>query len=296
MFSYEHLAAYCATFEEGSYSKAGRKLNKERTTVREQIKILEDTFNVELFYIEGKKAIPTQEAESLYRQAKVLVKNSQLLYERMQDAYKKQLEVLTVYHDALVPSSLIAEINQLVRAQIPGMRLNWLQRNRDEVLDILARDTSSIAIMQSKLKSLPEHSFRYINLGTSLHNVYCHSGHTLANTKNVHLDELEMTTQYLSENHHNSNPELFSISTDLRLVSSTEVLLELLQHDGWSILSKSLADPLVKQGVLVEISVNELVNSLRIPLSFYCPPRLEGFHEIQVLEEILIHYAKAGFT
>ncbi|MDR9828648.1 LysR family transcriptional regulator [Vibrio sp. FNV 38] len=295
MFSYEHLAAYCATYEEGSYSKAGRKLNKERTTVREQVKILEDTFNIELFHIQGKKVIPTKEAESLYRQAKVLVKNSQLLYERMQDAYKKPLEVLTVYHDALVPSTLIVEINQMVQQQIPGMRLNWLQRNRDEVLDILASDTASIAIMQSKLKSLPERTFRYINLGTSLHNFYCRPDHPLASIENVHLDELEMATQYLSENHHSSNPELFSVSTDLRLVSSTEVLLELLQHDGWSILSKSLAEPLVKQGVLVEISVSELVNSLRIPLSFYCPPELEGFHEVQVLEEILINYAREGF-
>ncbi|WP_210441069.1 LysR family transcriptional regulator [Vibrio crassostreae] len=295
MFSYEHLAAFCATYEECSYSRAGRKLKKERTTVRDQIKALEDSFCVELFLIEGKRAVPTKEATALYRQTKVLVKNSDLLYERMINAYQKPLESLAIYHDALMPCSLVKEINRLVKAKLPILRLHWLQRNRNEVIDALTDGSLCVAIMQSKLKNLPERTFRYINLGTSQHHFYSGANHILAKLSKVHVDELELETQYISESHHSSNAELFSISTDLRIVSSNEVLLELLQDDGWAILNQAIAEPLVSKGILKELPVLEVANSLRIPLSFYCSPELEGYQEIQLLESIVTDYAKSTF-
>jgi len=296
MFSYDHLASFCATYEEGSYSKAGRKLGKERTTVRDQIKALEDSFCVELFVIEGKTAFPTQEAKALYRQAKVLVKNSNLLYERMINAYQKPLESLVIYHDALVPAPLIKDINQLVKKEMPSLRLHWLQRNRNEVLDALAGDGLCAAIMQSKLQNLPERTYRYINLGTSQHHFYCGVNHPLANSSVVHLDELEIDTQYISESHHSSNTELFAVSTDLRLISNNELLLELLQHDGWAILNQSIAEPLVLQGKLKALPVSEVANSLRIPLSYYCSPELEGYQENRLLESLITKYAKSIFS
>ncbi|MEZ8860662.1 LysR family transcriptional regulator [Vibrio sp. 10N.247.311.51] len=295
MFSYEHLAAFCATYEESSYSKAGRKLNKERTTVREQIKALEDSFCIELFIIEGKRALPTEEAKALYRQAKVLLKNSDLLYERMINAYQKPFESLVIYHDALVPGSIIKEINQLVKNALPTLRLHWLQRNRNEVMDALTDDTPCVAIMQSKLKNLPERPFRYIYLGTVQHHFYCSAEHALANQGTVHIDELEIEKQYIMESHHKSNADLFSISTDLRIVSNNEVLLELLREDGWAILNHSVADAWVSKGILKKLPVVEVANALRIPLSFYCSLELEGYQEIELLESIITDYAQSLF-
>ncbi|WP_375320059.1 LysR family transcriptional regulator [Aliivibrio logei] len=48
MFSYEHLTSFFAMVKEGSYSQAARKLGKDRTTIREQIKALEDSYAIEL--------------------------------------------------------------------------------------------------------------------------------------------------------------------------------------------------------------------------------------------------------
>ncbi|MEZ8101623.1 MULTISPECIES: LysR family transcriptional regulator [Vibrio] len=295
MFSYEHLAAFCATYEEGSYSKAARKLNKERTTVRDQIKAIEDSFCVELFIIEGKQALPTQQAKALYRQAKVLVKNSDLLYERMINAYQKPFDSLVIYHDALVPSSIIKDINRLVKNALPTLRLHWLQRNRDEVIDALIGDSPCFAIMQSKLKNLPERPFRYNYLGTVQHHFYCGANHVLANQCKVHIDELEIETQYITESYHNSNADLFSISTDLRVVSNNEVLLELLGDDGWAILNRSVADKWVSKGILKELPVSEVSNALRIPLSLYCSLEFEGYQEVQLLESIITDYTQSLF-
>ncbi|WP_422134570.1 LysR family transcriptional regulator [Endozoicomonas sp. ALD040] len=295
MFSYEHLAAFCATFEEASYSKAAKKLHKDRTTIREQVKALEDSFAIRLFAIEGKKAVATNEADALYRQAKVLVKNSNLLYRRMIDSYKQALESLIVYHDNLVPNSLIRVVNQSVRDQFPMLRLHWLHRNRDETLDALVSNQHCVAIMQSRLRNMPERTFSFINLGTSEHGFYCHPEHALAKRDCIQMDELELATQYLSENHHNSNPELYSISTHVCLVSNNDVLLTLLLEDGWAILEHSLAAPLLQSGQLVQLNVNELANALRVHLSFYCPPELERYPEVAAVKSALQVFAKSNF-
>lgn len=55
MFSYEHLNSFCATYDEQSYSKAARAIGKDRTTIREQVKALEDSYRTILFTIEGKR-------------------------------------------------------------------------------------------------------------------------------------------------------------------------------------------------------------------------------------------------
>ncbi|WP_257291263.1 LysR family transcriptional regulator [Endozoicomonas sp. ONNA1] len=295
MFSYEHLAAFCATFEEASYSKAAKKLNKDRTTVREQVKALEDSFAIRLFTIEGKKAVATTEADALYRQAKVLVKNSDLLYRRMIDRYKQALESLIVYHDNLVPNSLIKTVNQSITEQFPMLRLHWLHRNRDETLDALVSNQHCVAIMQSRLKNMPERTFSFINLGTSEQGFYCHPDHPLAKRDCIQMNELELAMQYLSENHHNSNPELYSISSNVRLVSNNDVLLTLLLEDGWAILEHSLAAPLLQSGKLVNLNVNELVNAVRVPLSFYCPPELENYPEVVAVKSVLLGFAKDNF-
>ena len=62
MFSYEHLLAFCTTYEASSYSGAAKQLGKDRTTIRDQVKAVEDLYGVTLFEIVGKKATPTTDA------------------------------------------------------------------------------------------------------------------------------------------------------------------------------------------------------------------------------------------
>lgn len=291
MFSYEHLASFCATVEEGSYSQAAKKLGKDRTTIREQIKALEDSYAMTLFEIQGKKAVASEEGMAIYRQAKLLVRNSEYLDSRMMDSYKTEFTHLDIYHDILVPNALILEIERYMSQHFKHIKINWLHRNRDEVLSELCEKKNALAIMQNKVGHAPERTYEFLNLGTNELAAYCQPNHALMKLDEITIGDLQITKQYVSENHLYAIPELLSVSTDQRIISNNDVLLKLLQDDGWAIISRRLAAPMVEAGKLVEMDIKETVNALRIGIAFYYPVSLRESHEISGLLAMLKEYA-----
>ncbi|WP_028022257.1 LysR family transcriptional regulator [Enterovibrio calviensis] len=283
MFSYEHLAAFCATVEEGSYSKAARKLEKDRTTIREQIKAMEDSYAITLFDIQGKSAVVTDAGQAIYQQAQLLVKNSERLNTRLLKSYLAPVTQLDIYHDVLVPAPLILHIEGFMGEHYPEVKLNWLHRNRDEALKSVSEGQNKLALMQYKLTNQSPYPLGYVNLGSDALNVFCNPNHPLTRLETVTTGDLQLEKQYLSENLMVSAPELFSVSTDVRVVSNNDVLLELVKRDGWTVIPQSLAEPLIKQGQLTKLHLDELASSLNVGISFFYPEARESTKEIQTL-------------
>jgi len=293
MFSYEHLAAFCATVEEGSYSQAARKLGKDRTTIREQIKALEDSYAIELFDIQGKKAIPSAAGMAMYKQARLLVKNSEKLDLRMMNHYQQPITQLDIFHDIIVPNALILSVETFMASAFPYVRIHWLHRNRDQALESVSRSHHQLAIMQNKISSETQYPIGFLNLGMNRFSGYCHPTHRLTDLPEISLNDLQLEKQYISENHYNAMPELFAVSTDLRLVSNNDVLLKLVQQDGWALMSTGLASPYVKNGKLIECKVKELSNHLQVGIALFYPLNLEQTTEITQLMAHLRKYAQA---
>ncbi|MDN3715452.1 LysR family transcriptional regulator [Vibrio breoganii] len=296
MFSYEHLAAFCATVDHGSYSQAAKHLGKDRTTVREQVKALEDSYAVTLFDIQGKKAVPSAEGEAIYKQAKLLVNNSDKLNARMMDSYKTQFTSFNFYHDILAPHTLILHIEQYMQEHFPHITINWLHRNRQEILNEVATEKNAVAIMQHKLQSNTEDAYQYLHLGSDKVSVYCRPDHPLTKVKHLTIEDLQLSKQYVSENHIHSLPEVFSVSSMQHTVSNNDVLLNLLVHDGWAFCSNALAQPLVNAGKLVEIMPVESPSPIKIGLSFYFPISMKNSPELNGLQRVVREYAKKHFV
>ncbi|MGF1706379.1 LysR family transcriptional regulator [Enterovibrio baiacu] len=296
MFSYEHLASFCATVEEQSYSKAARKLGKDRTTIREQIKALEDSYAIALFDIQGKKAVVTAAGDAVYKQAKLLVRNSDRLNTRLMNSYLEPITYLDVYHDSLVPISMITCIDAFLSEHFPYVKVNWLHRAREEALQNVSTGTNQIAILQYRLVNDSDYPLGYINLVHDKVNVYCAKHHPLAKMKAVTAADLQLEKQYVSENLLQTMPELFNVSPDLRVVSNNDILLALLAEDGWALISEGLARPMVDAGVLVRVSVEEITTSLSVGISFFYPESRKQTEELNALSAFLIDYAKNQFT
>ncbi|MDK9736521.1 LysR family transcriptional regulator [Vibrio sp. D404a] len=292
MFSYEHLASFCATIEQGSYSQAAKKLNKDRTTVREQVKALEDSYAITLFEIQGKKAVPSKEGQALYQQASLLVRNTELLNTRMMDSYKTTYTSLDIYHDILVPNSLILHIEDYMKQAFPNITINWLHRNRQEMIEAVSNTKHSLAIMQNRMISSVESAYSYIHLGTDKLAVYCRPQHPISQQASLCIEDLQLEKQYVSENHIHTLPALFSVSVNQHIVSNNDVLLNLVQQDGWAFISKNLASPLVESGALVELEVSEISSSLKVGISFYYPLSMNDAPELEGLKSTLREYAK----
>jgi len=296
MFSYEHLAAFCATVEEGSYSQAAKKLGKDRTTVREQVKALEDSYAVSLFDIQGKKAVPSDEGAAIYRHAKLLVNNSERLNSRMIDSYKTEFTSFDIYHDILVPNALIVHVDHYIKNAFPHIKVNWLHRNRQDILHEVSSKPNALALMQYRLHNKTEQNYEYIHLGSDELSIFCNPNHPLTKVKPLGVGDLELAKQYVSENHIHSLNEVFSVSIDQHIVSNNDVLLALLQHDGWAFSSRALVAPLVKMGQLVELQTEEIVTSFKIGLSFYFPISMKRSPELEGVQKALRAYAKAHMS
>ncbi|MDP2571880.1 LysR family transcriptional regulator [Vibrio penaeicida] len=295
MFSYEHLAAFCAAAEEGSYSQAARKLKKDRTTVREQIKALEDGYAVTLFNIEGKKAVMTAQAEAFYKQAKLVLRSSEALESHMINSYQNRFTHFDIYHDALVPTTMIAHVETKFTQQFPHIKLNWLHRNREEILNKVSMGTHQLALMQYRLTSDIKVPYRFLNLGAESFVVCCNPKHPLAKAKVASLDELKLEKQYITENLYDALPDMFGVSPDLRFVSNNDVLIELLKIDGWSILSKAQAHPYLEKNVLKEVRIEQAISPPKSGVAFYYPIALEKEKELLHIKEVISQYARQHF-
>ncbi|BCL71951.1 putative Transcriptional regulator, LysR family protein [Vibrio nigripulchritudo SFn27] len=296
MFSYDHLTAFCATAEEGSYSQAARRLGKDRTTVREQIKAIEDSYAITLFNIEGKKAVMTPQAEAFYKQAKLVVRSSEALNSHMMNSYQQVFTHFDIYHDALVPTTLIAQVESAFTQRFPHIKLNWLHRNRDEILETVSTGTHQLALMQYRLTSDIKVPYRFLNLGSESFIACCNPKHPLANSNIASIEELKLEKQYITENLYDAIPDLFGVSPDLRFVSNNDVLIELLKLGGWAILSKAQAKPYLDRKVLAEIEIDEVLSPPKSGIAFYFPVALEKEKEVLHIKEVLSLYAKKHFT
>lgn len=293
MFSYEHLNAFCSTVETQSYSAAARLLNKDRTTIREQIKAIEDSYAVALFSIQGKKAQPTDMALSIYKQAKLLVQNSERLSTCLLSAYKEEIDSLDIFHDVLIPNSLMVNVEQEMSLRHPQLKINWLHRIRDEALTQVSNGTRQLAIMQHLLLNQSEFPLGNIKLGDTELALFTRKGSPLLAIADLALGDLQLSKQYISENHFNTIPEFLAVSHNLRLVSNNDVLIELLKQDGWAVLSTELAQPYVDNQELVRLSIKEVTSSLKVGLTFYYPLSFETSHLYRELLSVMQEYAKA---
>ncbi|EGU35604.1 LysR family transcriptional regulator [Vibrio scophthalmi] len=292
MFSYEHLKSFCATYDENSYSGAARLLGKDRTTIREQIKALEDSYHVMLFSIEGKKAVPTEFARSIYKQAQLLVRNSERLDVRMLQAYQQPLSSIDFYHDTLMPNDLVIQIEAFVIQHHPHVILNWLHRNRDEILQEVANGHNQIAIMQHRMESFSEYPIAAIKLGDGDFAAYARVGSPLFDLDVVQLEDLQLEAQYISENQTKTMPEWLGISPYYRTVSNNDMLLDLVKHHGWALLPCNLAEEAVESQQIRRIELKELTRTAKFGLSFFYPLSFEATDVYKGLVEVIKRYSK----
>lgn len=295
MFSYEHLASFCAAVEAGSYSGAARLLNKDRTTIREQIKMLEDNYAMQLFEIVGKKAIVTPAGQEIYQQARLLVKNSELLNNRMMNSYRSEIQSIDIYHETLVPASLIIAIEAACQQKMPHVKLHWKHKLRDDTLPYFNTGKHQLAIMQNRFKAESDFPIGFLNLGLVPIKFYCNPSHPFANRQDISVRDMQIEKQYISENQFTSLPELFCVSTDISVVSNNDILVELLKYRGWGTVCNEFAQQYVDRGELATFDIDELVNRFRATFALYYPMEMSSSKELKIIQDVTRDYSEKYF-
>lgn len=275
MFTLEQITCFCAVYKNGSYSAAARAMGRDRSTVREHVNSLEDNIGLPLFEIQGKSAIPTPTAESLYPRARIITRHAQEFTQSALAAFDQAITQLNIYHDVLLPSTLVVEIERLAGKHFPHLQLNWLHRNRDETLSDMVDGNCQLAIMPNLNQVMPEKQIWFRNLGLLPVSAYVRADSPLLRQPRITMKELQLEKQFLSENHLQAGIANMKVSPNLHIISNNDILLELVKREGWTILSQAFAAPYVARGELVEIKVVEVVNTLKYGLALYFPAGAE---------------------
>ena len=292
MFSYEHLLAFCTTYEASSYSAAAKRLGKDRTTIRDQVKAVEDLYGITLFEIIGKKATPTQAADHIYQRSKVVLSNTEKLSTSLENIYMDEMLTLNIYHDISLPLNLAVKIEHSLQQKYPELRVHWLHRNREEAFDSIESESNSIALMQHKNIQRFSKNIEYLSLGYGELGIYAGRRSKLPHLNALSIEDLKLDKQYVSENHFHTLPELYLISPQYHLVSNNDLLLELVKHDGWAIMSTDLAEPLVQRGELVTLNIKQVANHFNFGLTLYYPVSMDNKEPLPTIKTITqAHFA-----
>ncbi|MDG3086148.1 LysR family transcriptional regulator [Vibrio hannami] len=292
MFSYELLSSFCAAYEEESYSLAAKKIGKDRTTIREQVKALEDTYEVDLFFIEGKRVKPTKNAIHLYAHARHLVNSSDKLHSAFRYVEGGEPLTLTIYHDSGLSNVLALKIEQELSRTYPQLKTTWSHTDRDDAFLALQDKMNGIAFMPHLNAShLPPKAISYSHIGYGKLGVYVGRKSKLRHIQNLSFGDLSLEKQYASADLINFSPDLFIVSSQIHVVSNNDMLFEMVKYAGWIVTHRELAEPYVQRGELYEIEIAELSNSAKLGLSMFYSMDLEDSPVADLVKSIAkTHY------
>ncbi|WP_261817817.1 LysR family transcriptional regulator [Vibrio gallicus] len=270
MITFEQLSCFTAVYECSSYSKAARKVNKTRATVRERVKALEDVLGFELFEIHGKTLTPTSSAQHLYSRAENLTRQSKEFYTVALSTFETSITSVVLHHDDLVPLSLLSSIDDAIEREFPNIAINWLQRDREASLKDIESGEALFSVMPTTGKIYPSTKVAMTNLGTYQYAAYTATDSTISREV-IDLNDLTTEDLLLTENSALNNMRYADISNRKHLVSNNDMLLHKIQKKGWTLLSTANAHHLVSAGKLRRIRISESLGTLRHEMVLFYP-------------------------
>ncbi|WP_122080813.1 LysR family transcriptional regulator [Vibrio coralliirubri] len=258
MHTLEQLSAFIAVYEQGSYSQAAKILNKSRTTVREHVMAYEDMVGYPLFDIQGRKAVPSDQAKQLYPRAKTVERQNRDLYVQSQGLFENDVHTINLVYDVITPLALLTSIESKVQQTFPGVVVNWQHRTRERALKMLDNGEADIAIMPNRSSLYPEQPIAWKSIGDVELACFARSDSPLVREPNLTLNHLRLETQYITENMLTLDIASARISPVLHTVSNSDLLCELLKFGGWAVMPKHYMRHLVESGKVVELKLEEL--------------------------------------
>lgn len=286
MISIDLARYFTHCFELGSYSKASRQLHKSRVTVREQVNQLEDIVGSELFNIDGKSLVPTVYARAIYPDMKQLVEQSEQLNAVALALFNVELTTINISFDNFLSNHTIKHVNNVLSQRLPSIVTNWRHAPRESSLQATESSETHIAIYPHRQKAYPTNQVGYQRLGDVSVGVYVSAHSDLAKHSEVSLKQLRRHKQYITENMTDEGLSIYWISNQRHCISSNDLLVSLLQDDGFAALPNWLASSYVKGNILKKLKVTEIAQDFKQGLTLHYPISLKHNPIINTIREL----------
>lgn len=151
-YSFSQLEAFTAVAEHGSLMKAAMKLEKDRTTLRDLIDLLEDGLGYPLFVRQGRSLQLTAEGEQLHRQAHLLMRQARAFEQFARQVPSTEVQELGIAYDPFTPRRFLQALITQMAAR--GIRLSLRCTSRAEGEKALAGGQADLGFFQANNHSV----------------------------------------------------------------------------------------------------------------------------------------------
>jgi DNA-binding transcriptional LysR family regulator len=119
----DQWSALVAVVEAGGYAAAAQRLNRTQSTVTYTIKKLEDLLGLEVFELQGRKAVLTAAGQALYRRGKALLEEASRVERVARDLARGWEPEIRLAVDTIFPTWLLLECCAEFGREHPDTRL-----------------------------------------------------------------------------------------------------------------------------------------------------------------------------
>ncbi|WNJ94414.1 LysR family transcriptional regulator [Vibrio ruber] len=273
----DQLLAFVTAAELGSFSAAGRKLNKAQSRISSAIANLELDLGFELFDRRSKFPVLTSLGKEMLPEAQAVLNQCLRLESRALTAASQEPISLRIAIDEALPLETIHTIFPQLSNTFPNTHLVITNGSRDDIAVAIAQHNADIGLMISH-NELPA-KLQLHTLGYLKKVLIVGKQHPLANEDILSLAQLRQYRQFVLCNRSGENRE-HAFSPDHWDIDSYYLICELVtQNQGWAIVPEHIASTqwfaqqlkIAKSDVLsdrfMEVGIVTLIQSPRSTLT-----------------------------
>ena len=257
-FTLDQLRVLVAVEESGSFSAAGRKLRRAQSAVSQAVATLEDIQGVLLFDRSGHRPRLTETGRILVAQARNVIESAGR-FEAVAAATREGVEPeIAVAIDPMVPTSALIDSLHALRIEFPLLSVSFSTEGLGGSERRLRREEAAIAFCSflpgppDDIAVLPLVGLRLVPVVSPVHPL-------AALGRSATRSDLRQHVQLvLSDPMAIDGPSHGVISTNVwRFVDLGRRLDFLLAGLGWCRMPESLVNPLVEEGCLVRLALED---------------------------------------
>lgn len=254
MYSLLQLQAFVSTCEHGSFKQAAIHLGKRASTVAELVNTLEDESNIQLFERHTRKLILTESGKHLLPVAKATLRESDFFSAVVDNLNQAVPTHFSVAIDSTLSHPDISRSYRAILEQFPNIELEVLVGDTLQVIDWINNKKAEIGLIASALSEFDNitqftaFNFELVEVASSQ---WFNQGSIVSNTKIRSL--LQLQSMHLKAINLNKR---FQLSHRVCYVNNLQEMLNMISEGiGWAFLPRTIAQPWIDAGKIVEFSI-----------------------------------------
>ncbi|MGE0351500.1 LysR family transcriptional regulator [Hydrogenophaga sp.] len=265
-FTSDNVRVFLAVLDSGSFSAAARRLGRVPSAVSMAMAHLEAELDLQLFDRRAREPRPTDVARALEPQARQIASQLQQLQAHAQGLHQGLERLLTI---AIAPELLSAPWSQplaVLASEFPSLIVEVLSAPQADALRMLHAGDAQLALVFERPGTDEREGFQ--ELGQEILVAVISPDHPAGQARQgeLQLNDLIDIRQIavVGRDKQGRDPRLL-LARHIWRTDSHLATLSLVQAGlGWAYLPRSLVQPLVATGALMEIRFGNISNELRV--------------------------------